>query len=210
MKNDLRILMIEDAPADAELVERELLEGGLSFRFQRVETKEEFLRQLAQDPPDLILSDHGLPSFDGFSALALARGNCPEVPFIFVTGAMGEETTIQTFERGATDYVLKHHLFKLVPAVQRALREVEHRRTLQLAGPDRHQLLQDLHRLLSEVTALNGLLPICAACKKIRDTEGNWIALEVFLRERFNLTLTHGICPECVAQAGFGSPPAGR
>src|SRR6266481_1957010 len=110
------------------MINHELRKGGLLFRAKRVETKEDFMHQLEEYPPDLILSDHGLPSFDGFTALALAGDKCPDVPFIFVTSALGEELTIATFESGATDYVLKHRLSNLAPAVQRALREAEERR----------------------------------------------------------------------------------
>src|SRR5688572_3483323 len=99
----------------------------MAFCSRRVDTKEAFLAELQHHPPDLILSDHGLPSFDGFTALAIARDKCPDVPFIFVTNSLGEETTIATFEGGATDYVLKKHLNKLAPVVQRALREAEER-----------------------------------------------------------------------------------
>ena len=112
VKKQLRILIIEDAVVDVELMNHELRKGGLTFRARRVETKEAFVHALEQDPPDLILSDHGLPSFDGFAALALAHQKCPDVPFIFVTGSMGEEVAIQTFESGATDYVLKKNLAK--------------------------------------------------------------------------------------------------
>ncbi|HWN95322.1 MAG TPA: PAS domain S-box protein, partial [Methylomirabilota bacterium] len=96
--------------------------GGLKFSFARVENKADFVAELSHHPPDLILSDHGLPAFDGFSALCLAKAECPDVPFVFVTGALGEEFAIRTFEHGAADYVLKHHLSDLVPAVRRALR----------------------------------------------------------------------------------------
>src|SRR5437867_1995314 len=112
------------------MVNHELRRGGMAFRTKRVDSKEGFLHELERDPPDLILSDHDLPSFDGFSALAIARDKCPQVPFIFVTTLLGEEMTIETFEGGATDYVLKNNLRKLVPAVRRALREAEERATL--------------------------------------------------------------------------------
>jgi PAS domain S-box-containing protein len=92
-----------------------------------VETREAFTRELEHDPPDLILSDHGLPCFDGFTALAIAREKCPYVPFIFVASSLGEQVAIETFESGATDYVLKSSLNRLVPAVQRALREAAER-----------------------------------------------------------------------------------
>jgi PAS domain S-box-containing protein len=91
------------------------------------------MRELDQYPPDLILSDHGLPGFDGFAALALAREHCPETPFIFVTGAMGEELAIDSLRGGATDYVLKTRISNLFPAVERALRLAEERITRRLA-----------------------------------------------------------------------------
>jgi PAS domain S-box-containing protein len=123
MENALRILMLEDRPEDAVLVKEELRRGGLRFLFERVETRKDFLQQIAHYQPDLILSDHGLPAFDGFSALRIAREKCPDIPFVFETGALGEEFAIRTFENGASDYVLKHQLSDLVPAIERALRQ---------------------------------------------------------------------------------------
>ncbi len=127
MKKEIRILVVEDVATDVVAINHELRRGGFNFRSKRVETKEAFLHELQHHRPDLILSDHGLPGFDGFTALAIAKDKCPDVPFIFVTGALGEETTIDTFESGATDYVLKDRMSKLAPAVQRALLEAEER-----------------------------------------------------------------------------------
>lgn len=123
----IRILCVEDAPADVVMINHALQEGGLNFSSKRVDNQQDFLEALEHDPPDLILSDHGMPCFDGTKALALAHEKCPEIPFIFVTGSLGEQKTIEMFERGATDYVLKNRLSKLVPAVKRALREAEQR-----------------------------------------------------------------------------------
>jgi signal transduction histidine kinase/DNA-binding NarL/FixJ family response regulator len=128
MKKEIRILMVEDSTADAVLMDRELRKGGLAFQATRIETKEDFLCQLHQNRPDLILLDHGLPTFDGFTALKLARERVPDVPVIFVTGSLGEETILRTLKQGADDYVLKHHLPDLVPAVHRALMHAEERR----------------------------------------------------------------------------------
>jgi PAS domain S-box-containing protein len=127
VKTEIRILVVEDVAADVVAINHELRQGGFNFRAKRVETKEAFLHELQHHRPDLILSDHGLPAFDGFTALAIAKDKCADVPFIFVTGALGEATTIDTFESGATDYVLKHRMSKLAPAVHRALREAEER-----------------------------------------------------------------------------------
>jgi PAS domain S-box-containing protein len=128
MKKEINVLIIEDVPADVVIINHELRRGGLSFRSKRVGTKEEFLAELRNGPPDLILSDHGLPQFDGFTALAMAQSQCPDVPFLFVTGSMGEEVAIESLKGGATDYVLKNRLAGLVPAVTRALRLAEERR----------------------------------------------------------------------------------
>jgi PAS domain S-box-containing protein len=119
--------MLEDDAADVVMINHELRKGGLDFRSKRVETREDFVRELEKDPPDLIFSDHGLPTFDGFSALAIARENCPDTPFIFVTGSMGEEKAVEAVKGGATDYVLKNRLSNVVGAVHRAMNLSEER-----------------------------------------------------------------------------------
>jgi PAS domain S-box-containing protein len=124
----LRILILVDVPADAELMSHQLREGGFSFSALRVDTKEGFLNGLNDFLPDLILADYALPCFDGFSALAVVREKCPDIPFIFVSGTLGEELAIEAFRKGATDYVIKDRPSRLVPAVSRALRESEEQR----------------------------------------------------------------------------------
>ena len=112
---------------DATLVEHTLKDGGFDFVFKRVDNEAEFLEELSGFGPSVILSDHGLPTFDGFSALSLAQQQAPEVPFIFVTGSLGEEMTINALKSGATDFILKHRLSTLPAAIHRALRQVEFR-----------------------------------------------------------------------------------
>lgn len=130
MKKELRILCVEDVPADVVRLNHALREGGMSFRSKRVDTQAAFVHELEHNPPDVILSDHGLPSFDGFMALTIAREKCPDIPFIFVTGKLGEQIAIETLRNGATDYVLKSNLAKLAPAIQHALRAAEERTVL--------------------------------------------------------------------------------
>jgi PAS domain S-box-containing protein len=120
-------LIVEDEARDAALIEHTLKEGGFDFLSRCVDTEPGFLRELEQFQPSVILSDHGLPSFDGFSALSLAQKKAPDVPFIFVTGSLGEEMTIKALKSGATDFVLKHRLGTLSPAIHRALRQAEFR-----------------------------------------------------------------------------------
>ena len=119
--------MVEDVVQDATLVEHTLKDGGFEFTLKRVDTEEEFLNQLGGFHPSVILSDHGLPAFDGFTALSLAQSRAPDVPFIFVTGSLGEEMTIKALKSGATDFILKHRLGTLPPAIHRALRQAEFR-----------------------------------------------------------------------------------
>ena len=125
--NALRILDLEDDPLDTELVQANLAEGGIACEIVRVQTREEFEASLMNGDFDLVLSDYSLPSFDGLSALELAKEIRPEVPFILVSGAIGEERAIEALKSGATDYVLKQRLERLVPAVRRAVREAEER-----------------------------------------------------------------------------------
>jgi diguanylate cyclase (GGDEF)-like protein len=127
MMPSLRVLYLEDSEADAALVEVLLAEGGIACTVNRVETAEAFAAALEAGGFQIILSDNALPGYDGLRALALARQRCPEVPFILVSGTLGEEAAIESLKAGATDYVLKTRLSRLVPAVERALREVESR-----------------------------------------------------------------------------------
>jgi len=119
----LRLLHLEDSPADAELVSATLAEGGIPCVSRRVDTRAAFVAALKEGTVDLILADYSLPGFDGMSALALARQQAPDVPFLFVSAVIGEELAIDAMHYGATDYVLKQRLGRLVPSVQRAIRE---------------------------------------------------------------------------------------
>jgi len=119
----LRILSIEDDPKDTELIQNLLETEGMVCEVTRVDTQAALLASFEQGGIDVILADYTLPSFDGISALKLAMKACPEVPFIFVSGTLGEEVAIEALKIGATDYVLKTRLSRLVPSVLRALRE---------------------------------------------------------------------------------------
>ena len=149
----LQILILEDRPTDAELVMRELRKEGIQFEGKRVATEADFLAELRDYPPDLILADYSLPTYDGLSALAAARKERAEIPFIFVSGAVGEETAIEAVHHGATDYVLKQRLSRLGPAVRRALREIEERHRRAQAEKHIHEL-NSLLRAIRDISKL--------------------------------------------------------
>jgi PAS domain S-box-containing protein len=130
VKPPLRILYLEDDPRDAELVQETLAADGVESEIIRVETEPDFIVALKEGGLDLVLADHTLPSFDGLSALAIVQKDWPELPLIFVSGTLGEELAIEALKNGATDYVFKTRLSRIVPSVQRALREAEERSEL--------------------------------------------------------------------------------
>jgi two-component system cell cycle sensor histidine kinase/response regulator CckA len=127
MKSPLRILHLEDDANDAALTQSTLQGGGIACATNCVQTQAAFVSALELGGIDLILSDFTLPTFDGLSALKIAHARWPGIPLIFVSGTLGEERAVDSLKSGATDYVLKGHLSRLVPAVLRAMRDVEDR-----------------------------------------------------------------------------------
>jgi PAS domain S-box-containing protein len=154
MAQHTRILMVEDNPLDAELIERELRRAGLDFSGPRVDAESAFRDALESTDPDVILADYNLPGFDGVSALKIAKSLVPETPFIFVSGSIGEERAVQTLREGATDYILKDRLSRLPAAITRALdqrRERQLRRRAQEALQRSEQRFQYAAKATQEV-----------------------------------------------------------
>src|SRR5262245_21858720 len=156
MRDTLRILYLEDEPMDAELVQASLEAEGIVCSVTRADTQDGFRESLQQGGFELILADYTLPLFDGISALRIAQEICTDLPFIFVSGTLAEELAIEALKIGATDYVLKTRLSRLVPSVRRGLREAEER-------TDRIRAQEALHKAQTElahvrrVTALGEL-----------------------------------------------------
>ena len=127
MTTEVRILLVEDSPLDAELEELELRRSGLEFKCLRVWTRKDFIRAIEDFIPDLIISDYSLPDMDGLTTLQIAKEFLPETPFLFVSGTIGEERAIESLKSGAIDYVVKDRLDGLAIKVRRALKEVGER-----------------------------------------------------------------------------------
>jgi PAS domain S-box-containing protein len=322
MIKKLAMLIVEDSEADAELIVRELQDGGFDPFYERVETQPDMIAALERRDWDIVISDYSMPQFGGDAALALLQNRGVDVPFISVSGTMGEDVAVAMMKAGAHDYVMKDDLKRLVPAVERELEAAivrrEHRRdeasrallaaivassddaiistnldgmvlswnrgaeqmfghaaTEIISQPisvliprdrpnemtrifekfkqgehaqryetvrvrkdgkyvtvsltispvkdtsgkvigassiardvterkreeaERLQLIHELTNALQRVKTLSGLLPICAACKKIRDDRGYWQSVEVYIRDHSDAEFSHSICPECMVK----------
>ena len=154
MNPSIGILLLEDDPNDAGLVEEILRANHFTCRITRVQSRSEFLTALRDGEFDLILSDHKLPSFDGLSALKLALAAHPDIPFIFVSGTLGEEAAIEALKVGATDYVLKTRLSRLLPAVQRALGESSERAARRSAEGALRRTETELRDIIEAIPAI--------------------------------------------------------
>jgi signal transduction histidine kinase len=166
MTSPLHILHLEDDPNDAAIVQSILEAEGITCAITCVETRDDFVAALERGGIDLILSDYTLPAFDGMSALKIAQDKWPAIPLIFVSGTLGEEWAIDSLKNGATDYVLKERLTRLVPAVHRARQEVEERVGRQQAEAKRREYSRKL-KLLSRRLV------------EVQETERRHLALEL-------------------------------
>jgi DNA-binding NtrC family response regulator len=166
MKSPLRILHLEDVAFDSELVKSVLAGDGIACEMFRVETRDDFIAAVDRGGFDIIFSDYSLPVFDGLSALAIAREKCPGIPFIFISGTMGEELAIETLKSGATDYVLKNRISRLAPSVRRALEEAKEK-------SERRKAVKELERSHKQLRNL------AAHLQSVREEERTNIAREI-------------------------------
>lgn len=172
MGGHYRILQLEDCSSDAELVLRELRRGGLSFDVERVHDEASYLQALSE-PPDLVLSDYALPQFDGLTALTLLKARHPDVPFILISGAIGEDLAVEAMRKGAWDYLLKDRLTRLPTAVFGALEQSQLRKQNRALEERlaRAARLESLGRLSAGIAhdLNNILLPILMAVEMLGD-----------------------------------------
>ncbi len=148
----IRILLLEDSALDAELLEAELRLNGLDYKMTRVEEEEAFRRALKDFKPHAVFADYRLPSFNGGAALGIAREQDPHLPFIMISGALGDEAAVDLLKAGATDFVLKDRLKRLVPALDRAMKDVEKHEALERARAEVVSCNVELERRVMERT----------------------------------------------------------
>jgi two-component system cell cycle sensor histidine kinase/response regulator CckA len=139
MNQAAKILVLEDSPADLQLLRATLTAQGLQFRLSHARTGEEFREALQKDRYDLVISDFSLPGYDGLSALALSKEIQRDTPFVFLSGTIGEERAVESLKMGAADYVLKDRPARLSRVVERALREAREQRERAVLEEQLHQ-----------------------------------------------------------------------
>lgn len=196
----IEVLMVEDVENDAQLLAAELRRGGFEVAFERVDTAAGLRTALDRKAWDVVLCDFTMPGFSGEAARKIAQTVDADRPFIYVSGTLGEDVAVEAVKSGANDYVLKNNLKRLVPVVERELREAKLRREHRLLEAERDQLVKSLSAALMDVKRLSGLLPICSLCKKIRNERKEWQLLEIFIRENSEAQFTHSLCPECLTR----------
>src|SRR5712675_1877830 len=162
MEASIKVLLVEDTVEDADLLIREMRKGGLEIVAHRVETREALEQALETLRPDVILSDYALPGFGGMAAREMVKQHRLDIPFIFVSGTIGEERAIEALKQGATDYVLKDNRARLVPTIRRAVTEVNERRARRQAEKAQRE----------SASLMNGIIESALDCILAIDHEG--------------------------------------
>ncbi len=150
MEKSLKILFIEDLASDIDLLYFELRRNKVPYTSEHVQTREDFELALDTFKPDIVLSDFALPSFDGLTALQIKQEKYPDIPFILVSGTIGEENAVELIKNGATDYVLKDKLFTLIPKIGRALEDAQKKKEKRISD----EILQRQYKALFEIASL--------------------------------------------------------
>ena len=215
MKTELKLVVVEDSVADAELLSRYLVKAGLNCSINRVQTEPDFIAALHRIKPDLILSDFSLPNFGGLRALDLAVIHAPDTPFIYVSGTIGEERAIDALRRGATDYVLKGNLSRLSSAIERALRETalkadrRHSEQVRTEQEERLRRLTRTYRMLSSTSSailrLRNRAELLDEVCRIAVQQGGYQRSAISLLDSGTKTLVQLACAGLDSQPQYGS-----
>jgi len=194
----LRLLVVEDEAAHAAAIQRAFEADGSEIQIEVVGTLREFRQRSADHPPDLALLDLNLPDGRAVEIMTTPPEAGP-FPIMVMTSYGNERVAVEAIKAGALDYVVKSaEAFATMPrTVERALREWKLLTDRREAVSAQKRLIIQLGDALARVKTLSGLLPICSACKKIRDDQGYWSQVESYIQEHTDARFTHSYCPEC-------------
>ncbi len=191
-KISLRLLMIEDNPDDEALIIRSIRKGGFDVEHLRVENRAQLIEALRQQDWDIVLSDYQMPEFNGLNALRTVKERSPDLPFIIVSGTIGEELAVEAMRSGAQDYLMKDNLARLVPAIRRELNDADERRALRLARQTlRHQAYHDILTGLPNRWLLRDRLEQVFAFSRRQHTRPTVMFLDLDRFKNLNDTLGH-------------------
>ena len=186
----IKVFLIEDNNDDAVLIRRFLTAGqNMHIDVERADTLSSALKRLGEEKYDVILSDLGLSDSWGLVTFGKVHAANPEVPVIILTGLDDEAAALEAVHRGAQDYLVKSQINS-----RNLIRVIRH-------SIERQRLMAQLANSLKEIKILQGLLPICASCKKIRDDKGSWKQMESYISEHSQAQFSHGLCPDCAVKA---------
>jgi DNA-binding response OmpR family regulator len=206
--NKQNILIVDDNPTNLGLLLEYLADAG--FRVLVAESGESALKRTGYFKPDIILLDVMMPGIDGFETCRRLKENkeTKEIPIIFMTALANTADKLKGFELGAVDYITKPLQYEEMLArvtthltIRELQKELEEKNArLQHEMAEREALVAELQDALVKVKTLKGLLPICASCKKIRNDQGYWQRVEVYIEEHSLVEFTHGLCPDCAKE----------
>lgn len=188
-KNNINILLVEDNPGDARLIQEILSEAAyLKFNLDHADRISGGVELLSKKNIDVVLLDLGLPDGHGINTFEKIYKIAPAVPIVVLTGIDNETLGVEAVQKGAQDYLVKGKvdgslLFRSI-----------------LYAIERQKLIGELKSARVTINTLHGLLPICAGCKKIRDDKGSWNQIEKYIKERSDADFTHSMCPDCVKE----------
>ncbi len=186
------ILVVDDVPANLGVLFNTLEEAN--YKVLITVDGRSALTNIHDNPPDLVLLDVMMPDLDGFEVCRRLKANpaTQDIPLIFMTALNDPVDEVKGFELGAVDYITKPI------QLERALARIKTHLTMRKLQIGLQQKNAELAEALAKVKTLRDMLPICANCKKIRDDEGYWQEVEVYVYDHIDVTFSHGICPDCM------------
>lgn len=193
MRPSLRVLLVEDNPGDARLVQEAFLESNFTrFEVEHAPTLAHATEQLTRNRADVVLLDLSLPDGQGLRSAARFMSAFPNVPFIILTGLDDEAVGLDAVRQGAQDYVIKGQFDGkfLIRVIRYAIERKQ-------AAIEKEEMIRELKDLFHQVKVLKGILPVCSWCKKIREDSGDWVAMETYVSQHLDAGVSHGICPDC-------------